>query len=410
MRILAFCRQIGHYHAARFRALGRECGVSLVVVSITSEASFAEFAATERLISGFETIQLFSSLAEMRIALKAGKFRSEIHDVLSMQAPDLVCIAGWAQPESLEALIWCRTNRVPTVLFSESQEADAERSWVREWIKAKIVAQFDAALVGGSEHARYAERLGIDRSRIRLGYDVVDNDHFKVASERARADADAYRRVLNLPQRFILASCRFVPKKNLRTLIDAFATQASRNPNGFYDLVILGDGPLRRELENQVRGLKLEGRIFMPGFKKYEELPIYYGLAEAFAHVSLSEQWGLVVNEAAAAALPLIVSSSCGCASSLVVDGLNGFIVDPHSAFAVGDALQKMYVQTAERRRSMGTQSQAIVREWGPSRFAKGVGDLARIAQDKSRSRGPIGGVIKLGLAKMARREFDAVP
>ena len=80
----------------------------------------------------------------------------------------------------------------------------------------------------------------------------------------------------------------------------------------------------------------------MPGFKQYDELPIYYGLAGAFIHASTTEQWGLVVNEAMAAGLPVIVSERCGCAPDLVENGRNGFTFDPYDVDALTHLMLKM--------------------------------------------------------------------
>jgi glycosyltransferase involved in cell wall biosynthesis len=80
-----------------------------------------------------------------------------------------------------------------------------------------------------------------------------------------------------------------------------------------WDLVLLGDGPLKADLCRLIDDLRIRNRVLMPGFKQYEELPAYYALARAFVHASATEQWGLVVNEASASGLPVIVSNRCGC-------------------------------------------------------------------------------------------------
>ena len=73
--------------------------------------------------------------------------------------------------------------------------------------------------------------------------------------------------------------------------------------------MILGDGPLHGELLRQRAQLQLESDVIFPGFVQYDQLPLYYGLAGAFVHASTVEQWGLVVNEALASALPVLVST-----------------------------------------------------------------------------------------------------
>src|SRR5207247_9937771 len=77
---------------------------------------------------------------------------------------------------------------------------------------------------------------------------------------------------------------------------------------------------------SQLSTLNLNEHVHLPGFKPYDELPAYYALANAFVHASTTEQWGLVVNEAIASGLPVIVSNRCGCAPELV-NG-NGFNFD----------------------------------------------------------------------------------
>ena len=127
-------------------------------------------------------------------------------------------------------------------------------------------------------------------------------------------------------------------KKNLPKLIEAYAEYRIRSESGsqkpevidskaLWELVLLGDGPLKTDLRRLISDLRLNEHVHLPGFKQYEELPVYYGLAKAFVHASTTEQWGLVVNEAIASGLPVIVSNRCGCAPELV-NG-NGFTFDP---------------------------------------------------------------------------------
>jgi 1,2-diacylglycerol 3-alpha-glucosyltransferase len=106
--------------------------------------------------------------------------------------------------------------------------------------------------------------------------------------------------------------------------------------------VLLGDGPLKETLFHQVARMGLTDRVRFPGFKQYDELPIFYGLASAFIHASSSEQWGLVVNEAMASRLPVLVSERCGCAPDLVQNGVNGFTFDPFDIKNITDRMLQL--------------------------------------------------------------------
>jgi glycosyltransferase involved in cell wall biosynthesis len=88
---------------------------------------------------------------------------------------------------------------------------------------------------------------------------------------------------------------------------------------------------------------------------------------------SLREPWGLVVNEAMASALPVIVSSRCGCVDDLVEDGSNGFVVDSSTASSIAAALTRMSNLDSETRVKMGERSQSIIAGYSPERWAREV-------------------------------------
>ena len=187
-------------------------------------------------------------------------------------------------------------------------------------VEAAVRRELPHGFVAGSPHVNYLVRLGMPRVRINVGFDVVDNDHFARGSDAARADAGRLRSELGLPDCFFLTCTRFVPKKNLGTLLDAYRIYRRLAGADAWGLVLIGDGPLRPQLEAQIARLGLAGGVRLPGFRQYDELPTYYGLAAAFVLPSVQEQWGLVVNEALAAGLPVLASRTCGCVPDLLSD------------------------------------------------------------------------------------------
>src|SRR5207249_961362 len=115
----------------------------------------------------------------------------------------------------------------------------------------------------------------------------------------------------------------------------------------------------------------------LPGFKPYDELPVYYGLARAFVHASTTEQWGLVVNEAVASGLPVIVSNRCGCVPELVQD--NGFTFDPANESELAEWLLQMASLSADERRRLGEASFRIAANFAPDRFGEGLKQAAAV-------------------------------
>jgi 1,2-diacylglycerol 3-alpha-glucosyltransferase len=265
--------------------------------------------------------------------------------------------------------------------MSESARQDEPRIWWKEAIKRRIVGLYSAALVGGQRHVEYLVELGMLRERIFTGYDVVENAYFREKTEAIRSQRSEVREKYGLPENYFLASARFIEKKNLSTLIEAYAEYRRRSetaPNVPWDLVVLGDGLLRETLNSQLSTLNLHEHVHLPGFKPYDELPVYYALANAFVHASTTEQWGLVVNEAIASELPVIVSERCGCVPELVQG--NGFTFNPTNEHELTARLLEMASLPDEERKHLGDNSHRIAANFAPERFGEGLERAATAA------------------------------
>ena len=365
---------------ARYRATVSKFK-KLTVIAATNDADFSEFLAGDA--SEIEIIRLFDDKKSYLRAVRSGELRRTICARLDEISPHVVAVAGWSFAESVSAIGWARRRGARVIMMSESQSIDSRRWRPREALKSRIVKACDSALVGGTRQRDYIVGLGMPEANVFLGYDAVDNDHFAIGAEHARAQAALFRRRLGLPDRYILASARFIAKKNLVRLIEAFE-RAIGTTKAPHSLVVLGGGPDHSLIEASIVSSGLSDRVLLAGFKDYETLPLFYGLAEVFVHVSFAEQWGLVINEAAAAGLPLVVSRTCGAAAELVVEGKNGYLVDPEDVEDIASRLGTIMTATEEERASMGSNSRKFVREWGPGRFAYGLQCAANVAMARS--------------------------
>lgn len=361
--------RIGPYHFARLKAAGNRLRVSALECS-NVDATYA-WAPVEG-ADHFARVALFPDVA---LETVSGQLLSaRMFEVLDQLRPQAVAIPGWSDRCALAALQWCCDRRVPAVLLSETTAWDESRRWWKEGLKRRIVGCCTTGLVGGRAHADYLEQLGLGRKQVFLGYDAVDNAYFATKAAEASEQRAALRKQHELPEQFFLASARFVEKKNLVRLFQAYARYRTLlGPARSWPLVLLGDGPLRATLYQLRSSLGLEAFIQLPGFKQYDELPLYYGLASAFVHASTVEQWGLVVNEAMASGLPVLVSERCGCALDLVQDGVNGFTFDPDHIEHMAQALVRLTQMSPAQLASFGAASRNIIADWGSDRFANGL-------------------------------------
>lgn len=404
MTLAILTAQIGHYHDARFRAVAA-AGADFTVIATQNEADFSEFMALGS--DRYPVQRMFEGRAAYRQACALGQVWPSVQASLSALGPTVVIVAGWASPESFAAIAWARRHHRRIVMMSESQNSDAARSSWRERVKARVVGLCDAALVGGASHREYVVQLGIARKLAFMGYDVVDNAYFASEAEAARAIETAVRLDLGLPDRYLLASARFIPKKNLTCLITAYS-KALKGRSDMPHLVILGDGPERGSVEATIVETGLVGRVHLPGFRGYGELPALYGLSEGFVHVSTSEQWGLVINEAAASGVPVVASSACGATASLIVDGVTGFVVDAEREDSIRNGLLRLMDLDASRRATMGLAGQNLMADWGPERFAEGLLAACRAAEE-SPPRGGLAPWDEALLRVLSRQSIGAV-
>ncbi len=364
----------GPYHLARLRALaGRlgEAGDRLIAYEVAGREQTYPWSRS-RLAEPFTWITLFPDRVVETIEPSA--CRTAIIHALDQQQPDALGLVGYARPESMAAARWARRHGRPAILMSESQAIDRPHTWWKELVKMQRVRQFDAALVGGPGHRDYLVELGMPAERIALGYNAVDNDYF---ATRARCWRESPSSRSGLPDApFFLTVCRFAPEKNLIRLIRAFARYREQcDPPTAWELVLCGDGPSAGEVEATIAQSGCDRWIHRPGFLQADALSRYYAHAAAFVLPSLSEPWGLVVNEAAASGLPLLVSSRAGCAMTLVPEpeGTTGGRFNPIDVEEMTTKLARMAATAATDRQMMGLRAAEIVTCWGPDRFAQGT-------------------------------------
>lgn len=291
--------------------------------------------------------------------------RHLIYQSLDRLRPDAVAIPGWSLPHCTIALGWCEKNAVACVLVSDTTHHDSKRSLVKETVKKQIVTLFGSAFVAGRRSTAYLQNLGFPADRIFPGYDAVDNQHFAAGANEARRIPGQTRQRFGLPDCYIFACCRMIPAKNLSGLLRAYKIALARM-GGNVPLVIAGDGPLRHDLEREAERLGVSRTVMFAGHVDYGDLPAYYGLARGMILASVSETWGLVVNEALAARIPVAVSERCGCVPDLVEPTPECLTFDPESPDGMAHSLRTL----AER--DPVPLAASPIGEWGLETFCRG--------------------------------------
>jgi len=377
MKIAVIWSRFGPYHVARLRGaagVAAQHSARIYGIEIARRDANYEWDVVARSDS-FEHITLFDSGTHQDI--RPRDIEARLIPTLESIAPDVVAVNGWAVPEARAAIDWCDGGkRAAAIVMSETKADDVPRVWWKELIKRQMLKKCSAALVGGAIHADYLVSLGMPRDRIAHGYDVVDNEYFAQGAAAARTDALRLRAHLGLPDRYFLASVRFIKRKNIDNLLRAYAMYRRRSTVAPWGLVVAGSGEEKAAYDALVRDLSIDGVVW-PGFIQYEGLPLYYGLASAFVHPASGEPWGLVVNEALASGLPVIVSRTVGARYELVEEKHNGYSFEPSAPEQLAERLLEVSQLDADRLEAMRGAAFATAAKWTPDRFGRGLMAMA---------------------------------
>lgn len=362
------------YHVARFRAIVESCaGMNIHGIELVGREGVHRGLLFRE--SGRENL-LIETLLPEESWIGAGQFRLArlTWRKLGQIDPAVVFVPGYYTAPALAAALWARLHRRRTVLMTESTEQDHNRSAWKESAKSLLIRSlFGWAIAGGEPHVRYLRKLGFPMTRIGRFYNVVDNAFFISETDRMRAVSKPAAH--GLPERYFLYVGRLADEKNVAGLLRAFSEY--RNHGGDWDLVIVGEGPGSADLRALQERLGLDSGVHWMGLRANQGLASLYAFAGCFVLPSVREPWGLVVNEALASALPVIVSDRCGCVDDLVRPGVNGFLFDPLKPSDLAERLVAVDRLSTAERTAMGAASRQIISRYSPRAWAEEVRRIA---------------------------------
>ena len=298
-----------------------------------------------------------------------------IADALDKSAPDVILCGGYNYAASWRSLLWARHRGIPFYLWSESNAQDLRRGHdVVEFLKGQFLCRCSGFVVPGNAAREYLRTdKNVSENLIFTAPNAVDNELFAAATDSARQSAAARRQEMVLPSRYFLFAGRLVREKGVFELLSAYAKldESMRQQVG---LVFVGDGVSRRQLEEQAASIS-PGVIQFAGFAQREQLAIYYALAEMLVLPTYADTWGLVVNEAMACGLPVILSRAAGCATELVREHWNGLLVQPRDVSSLALAMQTLAVQR-DLCASMGANSAQHISHYSPKEWSHGISQI----------------------------------
>jgi len=272
---------------------------------------------------------------------------------LQREGSDLFVLSDYSAPTTQIAMRWLNRRKRKWVFWGEIpgfRRRTNLGNFMRDQLQRPIANGASAIAAIGSEAVSVYKALFPNVPVFNVPY-FCDLSTFQLASKRR---AGENRSAIN-----ILFSGQLIERKGVDVLIRAFIMISDRAPK--LHLKLLGIGADVERFRKLVPS-RLTARVHFLGFRQTDALPKIFAQADIFVLPSLHDGWGVVVNEALGAGLPIIVTDCVG-ARELVEHGSNGFITRAGDADSLAEALLKL-AQSAHLRSSFGFASAERAKQW----------------------------------------------
>jgi glycosyltransferase involved in cell wall biosynthesis len=280
-------------------------------------------------------------------------FIKPIREIRKLRARSIY-IDGWESPAFFITALYAKRLGMQLIYgYRSTQDSHRLTNIFIRKIRSSILSRADFIVTAGSASTKAVEAMGIASEKIITLFNPVDVSWFYSFARDHRTPVTSGHHYIYVGQ--------LIERKNVATILRSFA--AIRNDAD--TLTIAGDGPLAQDLKNLAASLGIAESVTFAGHRSQEELAKLYAASKTFILASTNEVWGLVVNEALASGLHVVVTDKCGVAE---------FVQDMDGAFICGtDQKSLQDAMQASSRQWSGYIEEPEILKFTPERFADGV-------------------------------------
>jgi glycosyltransferase involved in cell wall biosynthesis len=299
----------------------------------------------------------------LRVGEREIHFRQGVMRELRTFRPDVVMTGGF-NPPMLLAWLYSQATGVAHVPVSDAWlRSEASLSWVHRGVR-RSVYRTSRAYVGASKKTLELYESYGEHTNLFLSPLCIDNSRFRTNAGPLR------EREYDL-----VFSGNLIDRKLPLFFADVAATLGRKR--GSVAVLVIGDGPLRRDLEAAL-AREPSVRATFAGFLQQDELPLSYARGKIFCFPTRNDPWGVVANEACAAGLPVVTCENAGCAGELVIHDRNGYVL-PLVIARWADALDQLLSSPTLLER-MSVEAQSIVSHFNFDAATEGLMGACRVS------------------------------
>lgn len=278
---------------------------------------------------------------------------------LNKDNPDMIITIGWNYLAAFIGFLFARFKNKKFVVWSGSTKY--EKSYFRTLTLplVKLLVRFtDRFIAYGTRAKKYLIYLGADSKKINIAYNTIDTRQMMKRVEKLKSKKYDIRKEYGWDKdtKVALYVGQLIKRKGVDLLMQL--VKEFRNKENL-KFVLVGYGPLEESIKEFVDKNRLDN-LKLAGFVKNEDIMKYYVSSDIFLLLSREETWGLVVNEAMCAALPIIVSTYTGVSEDLVENGVNGFVVQPENTSHIKEKIE-VILDDSSLLRKFGARSREII-------------------------------------------------
>jgi glycosyltransferase involved in cell wall biosynthesis len=277
--------------------------------------------------------------------LSKGEIKTKLFKKLDEINPDVIIGGSIVFFSGALGIHWCRKHNKHFIMFDDGKPSVIKRNPFVQFVKDTLTSQADALWLPSVDYDAEYKRV-FDNPCFFHGYNTIDNDQFKIDGEK------------KFNHNTITCIGRLVDIKNFDNLLKAWKIVESANIT--YRLSIIGSGPLLDHLVKLKSDLQLK-RVDFDGMISNQDIPMYLFKSDAFVLASFAESWGLVVNEAMAAGLPVLLSKKINASTHLLKEGENGYFFDPYNVDEMAQKILKFINLDIPAKKAMSAKSLAKI-------------------------------------------------
>lgn len=271
----------------------------------------------------------------------------------------LVALYDYSTKEGVKLALRCILKKKPYVVNSDGVMLTDHGNFIKDCLKRFLLKDAVAFLASGENAKKYFLKYGAKQEKVyRHPFSTLHKEDI-LDTPLTPVEKNTLRKQLGLPAecKLCIAVGRFIPLKRYNELIAAWKEMPKD-----YCLLIIGGGEEKETYLRTINQFSLSN-VLLEEFHPKEELMEYYKVADVFVHPTSYDVWGLVVNEAMACGLPVVVSDHCVAGLELVRNGENGYLIPMGNDKEMIKQILAV-CENAENRFSMGKESLSTIRKY----------------------------------------------